>query len=175
MADTVCVCFARGLLQPKLYWNQNDFVQIGKMFQPNGGWGSHVKGWWNQGGLCSNRAAIMAFTYRVRVCMGSWGVGVGPIFQGVSWSDCMAPWGTTSFGGTCMGSGASVLCISPAMLHKTLAAFSDVFRGVSYVGVPYVGVPYVLCVCVCVCVVCFFIPSISSPNKRQREGFLLPR
>lgn len=50
--------------QPKLYWNQNDFVQIGKMFQPNGGWGSHVKGWWNQGGLCSNRAAIMAFTYR---------------------------------------------------------------------------------------------------------------
>ena len=57
------------------------------------------------------------------------------------------------------------------MLHKTLAAFSDVFRGVSYVGVPYVGVPYVLCVCVCVCVVCSRSSTrcaVCMSGKQQR-------
>ena len=52
--------------QPQLNWDYNDVVALAKLFQPHTNWGEHVKGWWNQGGLCNNRAAIMTFTYNTR-------------------------------------------------------------------------------------------------------------
>lgn len=65
-ADTVP--FKCSAYQPRLDWTMNDFQKIGKLFQPNTHWGSHIKSHWggNEGGLCTNRQAIMAFTYRSR-------------------------------------------------------------------------------------------------------------
>lgn len=61
-ADTVP--FKCNAYQPRLDWNQDDFQAIARLFQPNTNWGSHIKSWYNEGGLCNNRAAIMAYTYR---------------------------------------------------------------------------------------------------------------
>ena len=59
-----CVCVPT---QPRLDWDSDDWKKIARMFQPNSNWGDHVQSHWagNRGGLCNNRAAIMAFTYRV--------------------------------------------------------------------------------------------------------------
>jgi hypothetical protein len=62
----VIVVMVGNVEQPRLDWNFDDVKAIAKLFQTNTNWGSHIKSYWNRGGRCTNRAAIMAFTYRVR-------------------------------------------------------------------------------------------------------------
>jgi len=63
-ADADTVPFKCSPYQPRLDWNFDDVKAIAKLFQTNTNWGSHIKSYWNRGGRCTNRAAIMAFTYR---------------------------------------------------------------------------------------------------------------
>ena len=56
-----------GWVQPRLDWNFDDVKAIAKLFQTNTHWSSHIKSYHNLGGRCTNRAAIMSFTYRVRL------------------------------------------------------------------------------------------------------------
>lgn len=65
-SDADNVPFKCAAYQPRLDWNNDDWVKIARLFQPNTNWGSHIKSGWgsNRGGLCNNKQAIMAFTYR---------------------------------------------------------------------------------------------------------------
>jgi len=63
-ADADTVPFKCATYQPRLDWNFDDVKAIAKLFQTNTHWSSHIKSYHNLGGRCTNRAAIMSFTYR---------------------------------------------------------------------------------------------------------------